>query len=416
MKRDWILAPFFVLVAAIVAGCSKAESAGDECADADCPCDCPDASCPDAPCPDAGCGEDTEDEWQCPDPIAASCPEGVGEEIPLLFEASDFGTGTRFVDVAPWTVLAERDEGEVRTISVITCWSADGWGISPCDASTAAVATIDVAADSALHAIAIAFVGNGTGVSGSPSHLAVLCDDEACALYGADLTAETPDTSLAAVAGGELPETAAVNGLWMSQESTIACAYGDGIHCFDWNAWTSPQASSEEYPHLNDMETIAFDDDSSPGAIAVGDLGRIAYSGFPDWSGYWGTAYPDWLAVAAFDGGYAIAGEDGAFAVMDDSWHGGCVLADEDIVALIHDLAGGEFGYSLTSLGITASGRVFVDAASAEESSAFMASPCFTGQILGASPKAAITLCGDATNAFLMDETALYGTTDCWVS
>jgi hypothetical protein len=405
MARNTTLAKIVSLVAALSsASCDSAsKSACDECADTD---------CPDAACPDAGCGGDTDagtdGAWQCPDPIAETCPEGASEALPLIFNASDFGEGTRFVDVAPWTVLAERDASDVRTISVITCRSVDGYSIYPCDASTARRADLELSSDSGLHAVALAN-GSYENETWSPSHLAVLCDDASCALYGADLFSGTPDTALTPIPGGALPETAIVYGLWWSGEDTPACVYGDGIHCFDGTAWTSPIQANAESPAFNDMTTSFFG--GSTGAIAVGDLGRIALSGFPYWNGgSWGASLPDWLAVACYEDGCAIAGTDGALTLkIGDEWHDGCVLGDEDIAELISVYSG--WGQAMTSLGATASGRVFVDANAATE----MESPCYTGQVVGASPKAVTFDCGAATNVFLADETALYGTMNCIV-
>ena len=391
----------------MLAGCSQTANVCDVCADAG----CSDESCADAAWDDGTDGGDTDGEWQCPAPIAQTCPDGVGEEFPLLFDAAQFGEGTRFIDLAPWSVLAERDTSEGRTISVITCASADGWGIYPCDASSAQVATIEVAVDSGLHAVALA-TGDYYMEDWALSHLAVLCDDDSCALYGANLCSETPDSALTAVAGGELPAVSTVKGLWWRD---TACAYGDGIHCFDGSSWSSPQEADAEHPLFNDMTTFRFQG-ASDVAVAVGDEGRIAYSGFPDWNGYWGAASPDWLAVVAYDDGYVIAGEDGAFAAMDDTWHEGCTIADEDIVDLVHDQIGGEFASSRAALGLTASGRVFVEVTPEDWDVPFMESSCFTGQTLGSNPKAGITVCGDSINVLLMDETALYGTLACTVS
>ena len=114
-----------VWVAALAAGCGSASQIADG---GEPDADCPDDDCTDG-CEDAGCDEETDGDGECPEPIAESCPNAV-DPIPLLFEASELGEGTRFVDVAPWSVLAERDAGGTRTISIISC------PVSPCSSWT----------------------------------------------------------------------------------------------------------------------------------------------------------------------------------------------------------------------------------------------------------------------------------------
>lgn len=371
--------------------------------------DCSDTACTDNDsCPDAGCGDgangESEGGWECPDQIAEVCLEGAGSSVPLLFEAADFGQGTRFVDVAPWTLLSERDLGDTRTISILCCADLQ---VESCTPEGALVAHIDVNADTGLRAVAVAQTNIRTE-TWSATHFAVLCDANSCALWGASLSSETPDAELAPIPGGELPENSIVHGLWWSREHELLCSYGSGIHCFDGTKWSSPQESGTDYPLFNDMDAYYFDG-ASPGAIAVGNLGRIAFSGFPNWGVYWGTAYPDWLTVASCEEGYAVAGKGGAVGVMEESWHGDCTLGNEDIVNLVQLASGGMMSSSHSVLGITASGRIFVDDGYVTE----IDDPCFTGQVLGATPKAVAFSCGIISNVFLMDETALYGTVFC---
>jgi hypothetical protein len=343
----------------------------------------------------------------CPDPIAETCPEAV-DPLPQIFSASDLGEGTVFVDVAPWSVLAERDAGTTRTISIIACAP---WGDGPCTAANAAVASLDVPVDSGLHAVAVAKepYENNTGL---PSHVAVLCDLDACALYGAEFNLDIPDTEIAAIPGGEITETTIVHGLWWDGDSGPVCAYGDGIHCFDGTQWDSPIPANAEYPLLNDMETTNLPDQPGPGAVAVGDSGRIAYSGFPSWDEYGGPAYPDWYTVCAgrfsLEQPLVLAGEDGALKVYPGGYDE-CTVGDEDILALEVLLYSGEDTSWTTVVGATASGRVFTG----EGPVSAMEGLCYTGQVVGASPKAVTFSCGIENNIFFMDETAVHGTTDC---
>ena len=79
------------------------------------------------------------DAWACPLAIAATCPDDADRTIPLLLSASEFGAGTRFVDVASRAVLAERDTAGTRTISIIACgdWAPSCTGATARIASTA---------------------------------------------------------------------------------------------------------------------------------------------------------------------------------------------------------------------------------------------------------------------------------------
>jgi hypothetical protein len=391
-----------IVAAALALGCgSTSESTCDECDGGGCGDAGGDSDT------DADTDTDTNSELECPDPIAEACPEAV-DPLPLIFSASDFGEGTVFVDVAPWSVLAERDAGGTRTISVISCRGADGSGLQPCDASTAIVAAIDVPVDTGPHAVALA--ANDYYVEwGLPPYLAVLCDDVSCALYGADLSVDPPETDLAAIPDGGLPATSAVHGLWRDDEGDVACAYGDGIHCFDGEAWTSPIPASAGDPLFNAMATTFGD---APGAIAVGDSQRVALSGFPAWESWYGSDFPDWLAVAAYADGYAIAGEGGLLALKAGAgWVGECAFAEEDVVELhALDESGMEWSQN-ASIGATASGRVF----RADGPATAMQGACYTGQVVGANPRAVTFRCGIEANLFLMTEAELYGTTDCAV-
>ncbi|MCK9460047.1 MAG: hypothetical protein M0R80_10445 [Proteobacteria bacterium] len=332
----------------------------------------------------------------CPDPIAETCPDGVSDVLPpLLFEAADFGEGTRFIDVSPWTVLAERDADGVRTISVIMCATAG----ETCTAANARIATMDLPSDSGLHAVAVAMsYYQPWDDAEAPSNMAALCGDTGCALYSADLAGESPSTEITAIPGGEIPGATIVHGLWWGGYGEPICAYGDGIHCFDGTAWTSPITASTEDPLFNDMET--FPNDVTAIVVAVGDSGRLAFSGFPDWPSYWGDD-SDWLTVQPlFDGGFAVAGEDGAFGVMDGAWHMECDIADEDIVLL-----------EGATIGVTASGRVFT----ADGPITSISGACYTGEVIGPNARGTGFECGMATNLFVMDEATVYGTTDCWI-
>jgi hypothetical protein len=395
MRRLGGIGMIVVASAALALGCgSTSETTCDECGDGGCGDTDSDG--------DADAGSDTDPE--CPDPIAESCPNPV-DPVPLLFAASDFGDGTRFVDVAAWSVLAERDAGDARTVSIIAC---EQWGSEPCTTENAAVASLDVPVDSGLHAVALATSEYG-GDPALARYLAVLCDGAGCALYGADLDADPPDTALASVPGGELPPAATVNGLWRDMDGMSVCAYGDGIHCFDGTAWSSPVPASADDPLLNDMATTFGD---APGAIAVGDLGRIAWSGFPHWDGYWGTAYDAWYAVAPYDDGYAIAGAGGRLMLHDGTaWVDACAFADEDIVALLVLTESGLEWTASGSGGVTRSGRVFT----ADGPVTGMHGACYTDQVVGENPRAVSFRCGIDANVFLADETHVYGTTYCAV-
>jgi hypothetical protein len=330
--------------------------------------------------------------FECPDPIAETCPDGVSDVLPpLLFDASEFGEGTRFIDVSPWTALAEREADGVRTISVIVCAPSG----EPCTAANARVATLELSIDSDLHAVAVAtgYYEPWSSVS-PPSQMAAVCGAAGCALYGADLADESPGTELTAIPGGEIPGTAIVQGLWWAGLGVPICAYGDGIHCLDGTAWTSPIPAQEGVPLFNDMD--AFPNDVTALVVAVGELGRIAISGFPDWSDNWGEN-PDWLTVHGVSNGFAVAGEGGAFGTLFNTWPE-CDIADEDIVLLLD-----------ATVGVTASGRVFAADSPATE----LEGSCYTGETVGPNAHGVGFSCGIASNLFIMDEATVYGTADC---
>jgi hypothetical protein len=153
---------------------------------------------------------------------------------------------------------------------------------------------------------------------------------------------------------------------------------------------------------FNDME--AAWPDGVPAAIAVGDDGLIARSAFPIWILLGNRREANWytLAVRDYDADLAVAGESGAlFVVRGGSWFE-CTIADEDIVVL------SDRSYE-SSVGVTRTGRVFAATGPATA----IVDPCFTGQVVGTNPRAAGLFCGLAFNVFLMDETAVYGTTGC---
>jgi hypothetical protein len=395
-----------IIAAALAAGCSPQATAVNA-PDAGCPDDCTDG------CPDAG-GDtdtdtdgDTDSDWECPDPIAETCPADVGEVLPpLLFTASELGAGTRIVDVAPWSVLAERDADGARTITVVVC--PEGDGCSPTDARTASLELPD---GSDLHAAGVtaAFYSPDDEASSSPSNTVALCGAAGCALYGAYLLGEAPSAELTPIPGGEVPGAAFVNGLWNG--GGLTCAFGDGIRCFDGAAWSTPTAWWEPQLDYNDMETVYFDLLGDQ-AVAVGELGSFVISGFPGWSLWWDDAAPAWLTVqpAFFDDlgdlgtfGFAMAGEDGAYSVRPERWWPDCPIADEDIVLLIG-------GALLTpTLGVTASGRVF-----AADGTITPATPaCYTGEVIGQGAHGVEFECAMVINRIVADEATVYGHLQC---
>jgi hypothetical protein len=331
----------------------------------------------------------------CPAPIAESCPEEapyLHDPVPVMMQASDLGPGTRFVDVSPGlVVLAERDEGGgSRTVLLLLL--AEPYE----DPATAGRAELTLPAGSTLQPVAAARRGVDSAGTALPELVALLCDGAACALYGADAADPGEVFDLSQVPGGEVPASAGMRGLWWDV-GPAACAYGDGIHCFDGREWSSVVPSDPGAPQFNDMETcMSF-------TVAVGGNGRTAMSAWPSWTVESGEIYPDLLTVTCDGDAIIRAGEGGT--IMDDSWIP-CSAADEDIVFI----DSGDLNFYDAILGVTSSGRVFIGRQPLSPDSGL----CYTGQTLGPLVAATAEYCGILYYYFFLTANTLYGETgDC---
>jgi hypothetical protein len=327
----------------------------------------------------------------CPAPIAASCPPdtGIPSELRVpdpvvLLRASELGAGVHFVNVAEGPVfLAERSDASGRAILVHEL--VDG-GL-PADGELA------LPAGSTLRAVAVARSGADSSLTYLPRIVVLACDGDACALYGADL-AEGETTSLAAIPGGEIPAARELRGLWW-EEGPAACAYGDGVDCYDGVSWTSPLLPPTTSAPLVDAATCGWI------TKMVGAEGLTASSAWPHWNVSSGAIYADLLAVACTESEWLRAGEGGIIR-SDDSPE--CPVAEEAIAFLAMDR------YNRWGLaGATASGRVFVGELPFGPTSRL----CYTGQSVGPLVAASAGFCGIVFNYLLVTADTVYGSYDC---
>ena len=331
----------------------------------------------------------------CPAPIAEACPEDAGyppyspyppRELPVLLRAADFGAGARFVNLGNWLpVLAEREDGGLRTVLAIAMYDDLPEG--------EVCAELVLPSGSTLRPIDAVSRPGGSGGTALPDIVVLLCDTPSCALYGADLGSGGA-VELAPLAGGELsPTTREPTGLWWDLGPAV-CAYGDGVHCFDGTAWSSPVVADAARPLFRDMVSC-----SSGAAMAVGDDRLTARSGWPAWSVDHGRPGRDLLAVACSGDTFLRAGSDGA---IEDDAGTPCDVVDEAIVYL--DGGYPEWGNDLL-LGVTASGRVFIGEGPWSAGSA----ACVTGQTLGPPPAGRAGYCGSSYYHHLLTAAVAYG-------
>jgi len=372
-RRGESLLPGLVLASLLGAGCGS--SAG--------------------PCGDAEADDGVDgDAPPCPAPVAESCPGDAPhspDPVPVLLRASDLDPGTRFVDVSfvlmSVVVLAEREEAGSRFVEVL------GREIAVPDTVFSIRARLDLPPGSTIAAVAAAGSPPDVAETDLADYVALLCDGAACALHGAGLDPSAV-TELSPIPGGEVPAAGPMRGLWWGV-GPAACAYGDGVHCFDGVEWTTVVAAGEA-PPFNDMQTCeGF-------TVAVGEMGRTAFSAWPSWIDGFGEIYPDLLTVACDGDRYLVAGEGGI--VMDES-HIACDVSDEDIAFI----DAGDCNYHDLILGVTSSGRVFIGRKPLSYDSGF----CYTGQTLGPLVAAMAEACGIIYNYYFLTADTLYGTTGC---
>jgi hypothetical protein len=380
---------WFVLLL-LVAGCyGNTEHDGcpaepDADADAD---GAPDDSADADGTPDGDADVEPDGESWCPGPIRETCDADLERTLPLLVEASRFGDGFRFTALGWRSMIGERTAGAETVIVAV-----DAESEFPAEWNTAELV---VAAASALHPRGASIV-SASGLL--PNGLvALLCDGDGCALYGADAVPGSV-VALAPWTNGEVPLTQPVRGLWIPPVGDLVCAFGYGMSCFDGSAWTTVLAEGAGAPALNDAAGVGN------AAVVVGDLGRVASTGWPAWDDGWGLAYPDFVTVA-FDGEDWLVGTDEGTIAARPERLPSCRIADEAIFALDNRPYGGYLD------GVTASGRIFVGSGSLSAPLGF----CYTGQDVGVPVGATHWTCGISDNRVVLAEDALYGSLGCAV-
>jgi hypothetical protein len=329
----------------------------------------------------------------CPEPIAERCEPVAGDaaffpyppyQLPVVLRASEVGSGVRFLALSQVGVLlAERLEAGARTLLVLL----SDWDTGEAPTVRATLALPDGSDLRGVGAVARPAGAEGTAL---PDLTALLCDDERCRLYGADLGPEP--AVLAELAGGEVPASGAMNGLWWST-GPAACVYGVGVHCFDGRDWTSPVPEGAACGPFRAMRTC------EPRTIAVGDRGCRAISGSPVWTLSGGEPGAADLTAAACDGDQFVLGGSGGIEVESEGRL--CPIAGEPI-GFLDARRDTSQPYVV---GVTASGRVFFGRGRPGPETPY----CYTGQTVAPFVGAAAAYCGGAYNHNLLTEDTLFG-------
>lgn len=169
-------------------------------------------------------------------------PPLVLPEAQPFIRASDLAPDARFSRVGGFAALAVRGAGaEPLVVHYASSWAAPGTTskVLPIalDASTQGFTAVDVVG---------AEYELGTGVD----VVALLCRDDACALFGANVAT---DTALTALPGGAIPSGLVARGL-SHHLSERACVYGDGGYaCFDGRTWSERQLAGARLRMLDTL-------------------------------------------------------------------------------------------------------------------------------------------------------------------
>jgi len=263
---------------------------------------------------------DTDGGW-CGDGLDGDCPEGWGELTPLL-EASSLEGEVRFSALSEIgrAILAERTTGDVTTPLVIVGDSLFG---------DVGLADPELPPAEPLTPVAI----SATESALLPLHVALLCSETACALWGTDV--EHGETGLLSpVAGGEVPSSMSeARGLTrIPGDITQLCVFGDGIACFDGETWTT-EVEPGSGPPFNDVELVGYDDRP----FAVGDEGRILRRTETGWVAEESGTDEALVGVASGWGDVlAIVGAEGTLIVgtSEPSTWQSCLASDTPMLGL----------------------------------------------------------------------------------
>ncbi|MCP4680366.1 MAG: hypothetical protein GY854_33745 [Deltaproteobacteria bacterium] len=395
LVRQSVLLWYGLFIWIIEAGCGTAQTANAM----DASCDCPRGE-------DGGCTEDIAEDTEeddsdndsnptCPPPIADEC-SAESDKLPLMLEASQIGSGAFFTRLSEYALSGERREGDERVIFAIDGrLNSRDVVIWEFETPLIGVSELRLPSTSTAATIGVGISPTGDDWAHEDVPIVLLCDGDSCSLYRARYAGDPSDGevgSLVPVDNGDIIMDA--RGLWTPEIGDLACVFGDGIACFDGQDWSEMVSGWTDDLRFKDMHQYRMS------AVAVGDSGLTAISGFPEWDAWSGTAYPDLLTVTARYDGYLAGGRGGA--LINPVINLSCTVTDEDIVALSSELDHGIF------MGVTDSGRAF----NIDGDLHALNNLCFTGQRFEDFIDMRTILGGIFVNDLVLTKTALYGTTN----
>lgn len=295
---------------------------------------------------DTDADTDSEDALACAAMLATPCDEvdDTPQPYALLLEAASFGADLQFVRASrsPAAILSARetDDGmDVPLILVLAPETGDHVAAELLEPPEVALGLrpVDVSSPPSLRYGSDGLTP-GLSVLGYAA-IALLCGESTCFLYGLAVDGDQQPLGLEAIPGGEvpLPESRAVvgvpaDGIWES--ALELCVAGDGIACFDGDAWTIGLAPGGGA--LNSISAEIDTDAIPPRLFAAGNGGRILVREGGAWSEIDSGTSASLVTVAARDGTWAAGGE-GVIAFGDGEHDTACATGSAYTATRVFD-------------------------------------------------------------------------------
>jgi hypothetical protein len=335
------VATIISLFAFALAGCSRAQSVGGDAGgdgdtDADTDGDIDTATDVDSDA-DTDTGTSTDPwEFACDPSAAPPCADTDGS-IPAEYERYvDLGamglTAIRAARSAT-AILAETETSDGAVAPVVAVWRLNEYDdvtvVGLLDATSVDLHAVDIASPALLAYYETTGLSDPYEVLGYAAAV-LLCAGEgnaSCALYGLLDDAWSPTIGLAPIPGGEVPLGEADAVAWdPPPEDGVStgrvCAAGDGVACFDGDAWTVEVLAGGPV-----LRAITSSDpyDSEGDLYAAGDGGRVVSNRGGAWEEIETGASISFTSVSAWADSWA-AGGDGGFVFGDGAHVAACLL------------------------------------------------------------------------------------------
>ena len=326
-------------------------------------------------------------EPECPGVPSKACDDA---ELPVLLEASQFGEGIRFVRADGDAVLAEREVAPGVTEPFL---------IMLHDSLPSGLAVVELAVPSP-----VPLEARGVSSDFGPT-TALLCSAAGCALYGLEAVAPPDFWQLVAIQGGEVPSTGELAGVATWQQNgagNLACVYGDGVFCFDFDStkWIEavPSGSGARFNAGVDVWTRFW---------LAGNAGRLGFLEGDDWTAVPVATTANLGAVARHIGWTTVpweviaVGDAGTVVTVTTDGTTSCVFGDNPLVGVMVGWGWNDYEYGL----IAANGGAYVS----EDDGTWCEMKLANELVISAQ----VDFCGIAHNERVLTHNTLFGANIC---